>query len=131
MSVAMDHTLITHCSSKGRNVTIIISSVIKLRIPATSANLGPGFDCLGLALDLWNEVNFDQGGKPGFFVEGEGAELLNSHPDNLLTQAMDAVYEECGAKKSRLRITSDQFHSIEQRAGLQRGGHSGRAFRRQ
>lgn len=28
---------------------------ISVRIPATSANLGPGFDCIGLALDLWNE----------------------------------------------------------------------------
>ncbi len=31
-------------------------AVIAVRAPATSANLGPGFDCLGLALDLWSEV---------------------------------------------------------------------------
>jgi homoserine kinase len=31
----------------------------KIRIPATTANLGPGFDVLGLALDLWNEVDFE------------------------------------------------------------------------
>lgn len=30
-----------------------------VRAPASSANLGPGFDCLGLALDLWNEVDID------------------------------------------------------------------------
>ena len=29
---------------------------VTVRVPATSANLGPGFDCLGLALDLWNET---------------------------------------------------------------------------
>ncbi|MCS7230493.1 MAG: homoserine kinase, partial [Candidatus Kryptonium sp.] len=28
--------------------------IITLRVPATSANLGPGFDSMGLALDLWN-----------------------------------------------------------------------------
>jgi homoserine kinase len=31
---------------------------VQVRVPATSANLGPGFDCLGLALDLWNEAEF-------------------------------------------------------------------------
>ena len=88
-------------------MTIIISFMIRLRVPATSANLGPGFDCLGLALDLWNEVTFEEEGQPGFFVKGEGAEILNSQPDNLLTHAVDAVYAECGSKKRRLRITSD------------------------
>ena len=29
------------------------------RVPATYANLGPGFDCFGLALDLWNDVTVD------------------------------------------------------------------------
>ena len=31
---------------------------ITVRVPATSANLGPGFDCLGLALDLWGTLTF-------------------------------------------------------------------------
>ena len=34
-------------------------------VPATTANIGPGFDCLGLALDLWNEVRFS--------LEGDGS----------------------------------------------------------
>ena len=36
----------------------------KIRIPATTANLGPGFDVLGLALDLWNEVDFELNDPP-------------------------------------------------------------------
>ncbi len=31
---------------------------VLVRVPATTANLGPGFDCLGLALDIWNEIEF-------------------------------------------------------------------------
>ena len=31
---------------------------IHVSVPATTANLGPGFDALGLALNLWNEANF-------------------------------------------------------------------------
>ena len=33
-----------------------------VRAPASSANLGPGFDALGLALDLWNTIQIDTGG---------------------------------------------------------------------
>ncbi len=29
----------------------------RVRVPATTANLGPGFDCLGMALDLWNDLS--------------------------------------------------------------------------
>ena len=30
--------------------------MFKVKVPATSANMGPGFDCIGIALDLYNEV---------------------------------------------------------------------------
>jgi homoserine kinase len=35
---------------------------VKTRAPATTANLGPGFDCAAVALDLWNEVEVSEGG---------------------------------------------------------------------
>ncbi|MDR3202609.1 MAG: homoserine kinase, partial [Bifidobacteriaceae bacterium] len=34
----------------------IVSDHVRVRVPATSANLGPGFDSLGLALGIWDEV---------------------------------------------------------------------------
>jgi homoserine kinase len=37
---------------------------IRVRAPATTANLGPGFDCAAVALDLWNEVEVTPGGSP-------------------------------------------------------------------
>lgn len=37
---------------------------ISVRAPATSANLGSGFDCVGVALDLWNELEVSEGGEP-------------------------------------------------------------------
>ena len=42
-----------------------------VRAPATSANLGPGFDCAAVALDLWNELELTDG--EGVVVEGAGA----------------------------------------------------------
>ncbi len=56
-----------------------------VRAPATSANLGAGFDCLGLALDLWNEVT----AKPG--------QLAQDDDSNLILRAARATYAEVGA----------------------------------
>jgi len=39
---------------------IITMSSVSVRVPATSANLGPGFDCLGLALDLWGQITLSR-----------------------------------------------------------------------
>lgn len=46
---------------------------VAVKVPATSANLGPGFDCMGLALDLWDEVSIHATtGSTSVIVEGEG-----------------------------------------------------------
>lgn len=54
---------------------------MRFRAPATSANIGPGFDCAGVALDLWNELEIVErlgGGGPQVDVEGEGADELRA-----------------------------------------------------
>lgn len=78
--------------------------MIKIRVPATSANLGPGFDCLGLALNIWNEVTFEPSDKITYQVTGEGAEKLNKGTKNLLTQAYALLYEVCGKKMQGVNI---------------------------
>jgi homoserine kinase len=46
-------------------------------IPATSANHGPGFDCMNLSLDLWNEVSIEPGGESIKINDsGEGAHSI-------------------------------------------------------
>ncbi len=70
--------------------------MIKIRVPATSANLGPGFDCLGLALNIWNEVSFEPAEMISYHVTGEGAEKLNKGTKNLLTKAFTFLHEACG-----------------------------------
>ena len=57
---------------------------IVVRAPATSANLGAGFDCLGLALDLWNEVQ----ATPGRLADDDG--------ENLILRAARATYHHVG-----------------------------------
>jgi homoserine kinase len=58
------------------------------RVPATSANLGPGFDCFGLALDLWNEVTIDTEGTPDVTWDGEGADELPTDGSDTVSKAM-------------------------------------------
>jgi homoserine kinase len=64
---------------------------ITVRAPATVANLGPGFDCFGMALDLWNEVTVDTDAPPGVAVEGEGSNELPADRSNLVVRAMAAA----------------------------------------
>lgn len=64
---------------------------LTVRIPATTANLGPGFDCLGLALDLWNEIELETSGDHLIFqIEGEGQNNLPQNEHNAIFSAMNA-----------------------------------------
>lgn len=83
-----------------------MSRMIKIRVPATSANLGPGFDCLGLALDVWNEIAFEPAEQLKYRASGEGAEKLNKGNRNLLTKAYARLHEFCGKKASGVRIAA-------------------------
>lgn len=70
----------------------------RVRVPATTANLGPGFDCLGMALDLWNEVAFVlEGDDIVVSVEGSAAAGLPHDRRNLLARAFVRLCEEAGA----------------------------------
>jgi homoserine kinase len=67
-----------------------------VRTPASSANLGPGFDALGLALGLWNEATIDLSGEPGSVkLCGTEAALLDGR-ENLTLTAMKRLAHETG-----------------------------------
>ncbi len=67
-----------------------MEKLITVRIPATSANLGPGFDCMGLALDLWNTFELYRGEGSGISVasHGEGQDVLPSDASHLVAHTM-------------------------------------------
>lgn len=62
-------------------------SRVLIRIPATTANLGPGFDTLGMTLDIWNEVEIVLSGESlSIDVAGEGENLLSRDISNRIYQ---------------------------------------------
>ncbi|HUG33446.1 MAG TPA: homoserine kinase, partial [Anaerolineales bacterium] len=66
---------------------------IVINVPATSANLGPGFDTLGLALDLWNQSSVTPAKEFSVTVQGEGSERLASGKNNLIVRAAQKLAE--------------------------------------
>jgi homoserine kinase len=64
---------------------------ISLRVPASSANLGPGFDAMGLALGIYLECRFRESGQLSILVDGRDAEAISTGEDNLIWQSALAV----------------------------------------
>jgi homoserine kinase len=71
---------------------------ITIRVPATSANLGPGFDSLGLALDLWNEAIITLAIEYSVQVSGEGRERLSAGENNLIIRSAHKLAEYVGKR---------------------------------
>lgn len=68
-------------------------------VPATTANLGPGFDCIGAALTLYNEFRFTTNvDTEGFKISVTGAEAqrVDTGTENLVYQAFQAFYQHLG-----------------------------------
>jgi homoserine kinase len=67
-----------------------------VRVPASSANLGPGFDALGLALSIYLECRFRPAGKLTIRVSGRDAEEIPTSEENLIWQTALAVARDMG-----------------------------------
>lgn len=77
--------------------------MIKIRVPATTANLGVGFDCAGLALSLYNDFTFTKG-------------KSNVEPDNLILKSFNKLYEYIGKDAPEVAIEAPA--SVPQARGL-------------
>lgn len=74
-----------------------VEGSVRVSVPATSANLGPGFDCLGLALSLRDELTAEVvEGSLRVTVEGEGAAEVSRDSSHLVVRAMHAAFEAMG-----------------------------------
>jgi homoserine kinase len=78
---------------------------VRVRAPATSANLGPAFDAAGIALDWWDELEARPAPVDAIQVSGEQAELLPTGRDNLVAVAMRRLAEAAGSSLPPLHLS--------------------------
>ncbi len=78
--------------------------MLKVRVPATTANIGSGFDCLGLALNLYNTLKVEVSERTAIRVFGEGERELSPSTDNLVYQSMLRTYQELNITPPPLQL---------------------------
>lgn len=91
---------------------------VSVAVPATSANLGPGFDCLGVALDRHDRLRAEVG-EPGVLeieISGEGADDLPRDEGHLVVRSMRALFDRVGVAQPGLRARFE--NAIPQSRGL-------------
>ena len=88
--------------------------MIKIQIPATSANLGAGFDALGLALSYYNYVNMEEA--DGIFISSLDNTPVPQDETNLIYHTARTLYEICDKPFHGLRI--EQQNNIPMARGL-------------
>ena len=94
-----------------------VSEPARVRTPATSANLGPGFDTLGLALRLYDDLSARiTGSSYTVTVTGEGAGELPDDESHLVVRAMLATFDELGERPAGVAV--ECHNRIPQARGL-------------
>ncbi|HIZ97514.1 MAG TPA: homoserine kinase [Candidatus Olsenella excrementigallinarum] len=79
-------------------MSIAPGSSVTLRVPASSANLGPGFDCIGLALGVWDEATVTVTDEPGLVIDvtGTGADTVPRDASHLVHRTMVSAWRHLG-----------------------------------
>ncbi|QSZ49326.1 homoserine kinase [Arthrobacter sp. D5-1] len=85
---------------------------LTVKVPGTSANLGPGYDSLGLALSIYDTLTVEtlSTGELEFELSGEGAETLPRDSSHLVVRAIDLALDRLGYQHSGLKITADNVN---------------------
>ena len=82
-----------------------ILTKITIKTSATSANMGPGFDCMAMALDIWNTTTIDTDTNSTFYkVVGEGAEYPDDMYAKLVHRCFNLVHEHIGINAPPIKI---------------------------
>jgi homoserine kinase len=86
--------------------------IVTVRVPATTANLGPGYDSLGLALALHDTLTVEslETDELLFELRGEGSETLPRDASHLVIRAMEAAFERLGFRHGGLKVTADNVN---------------------
>uniref|UniRef100_A0A7S3YS76 Homoserine kinase n=1 Tax=Lotharella globosa TaxID=91324 RepID=A0A7S3YS76_9EUKA len=77
---------------------------VTVAVPATSANMGPGFDTIGIALNVWNTMTVERSDKLQIHVSGEGSGKVPMDDSNLVVFGVKTAFEQAGMKMPPLRF---------------------------
>lgn len=80
--------------------------MIKLKIPASSANMGAGFDTMGIALSLYNRMRIEEIPQ-GIEISAANGAIVPKGENNLIYRAMRIVFEKVGYTPTGIRIFQD------------------------
>lgn len=83
--------------------------MFQVKVPATSANLGPGFDCMGLALKLYNYITVEESDELVINLTGDYTDNIPINKDNLLWKSACLLWQKIGCKPHPLKITLDNY----------------------
>ncbi|UVJ38244.1 homoserine kinase [Arthrobacter sp. CJ23] len=85
---------------------------LTVRVPGTSANLGPGYDSLGLALSIYDTLTVEtlSTGELEFELSGEGADTLPRDGSHLVVRAIELALERLGFRHNGLKIIADNVN---------------------
>ncbi|MEG1500817.1 MAG: homoserine kinase, partial [Clostridiales bacterium] len=79
--------------------------MFSLRVPATTANIGPGFDTFGMALNFYNYMTIGEAESLCLDIQGEGSGSLAGGKNNLFVRAAQMVYDEVGAGNVAMSVS--------------------------
>ncbi|WP_426298449.1 homoserine kinase [Arthrobacter sp. R-11] len=96
----------------GELTTLAAGQQLTVRVPGTSANLGPGYDSLGLALSIYDTLTVEtlDNGELEFELSGEGADTLPRDASHLVVRAINAALERLGFRHNGLKITAENVN---------------------
>lgn len=83
--------------------------MFQVKVPATSANLGPGFDCMGLALNLYNYITVEESNELIINLTGDYTNNIPKNKENLLWKSACLLWQRLGREPHPLKITLDNY----------------------
>ncbi len=91
--------------------------MVKIRVPATAANIGPGFDCLGVALNIYNHIEAEEWDNGLHInISGEKCSDIPVDETNLVYRSMKKVFDRAGFSPKGIRL--NQTNGIPVTRGL-------------
>lgn len=90
---------------------------VTVKIPATTANIGPGFDTFGMALAHYNYLEAAFADEDQMFIHGEGAGELPDNQDNLIMRSIQAAYDLAGVHRPSLSLRAENHIPLSRGMG--------------